>query len=42
MTISDLQAQFDLLNENEEGEIDPINDKEIKKLSFLLKKILEC
>ncbi|MGB1448775.1 MAG: hypothetical protein ACPG8F_02955 [Flavobacteriaceae bacterium] len=37
ITISDLKAQFDLLNENEEGEIDPINDKEInKKIKFFI------
>ncbi|MGB0367613.1 MAG: hypothetical protein ACPGC8_08255 [Flavobacteriaceae bacterium] len=37
ITIPDLKAQFDLLNENEAGEIDPINDKEInKKVKFFI------
>lgn len=37
VTIPDLKAQFDLLNENVEGEIDPINDKEInKKVKFFI------
>ena len=37
ITIPDLKAQFDLLNENEGGEIDPINDKEInKKVKFFI------
>lgn len=37
ITIPDLKAQFDLLNENEAGEIDPINDKEInKKIKFFI------
>ena len=37
VTIPDLKAQFDLLNENAEGEIDPINDKEInKKVKFFI------
>jgi hypothetical protein len=37
ITIPELQAQFDLLNENEAGEIDPINDKEInKKVKFFI------
>ena len=37
ITIPDLKAQFDLLNENTAGEIDPINDKEInKKIKFFI------
>lgn len=37
ITIPDLKAQFNLLNENEAGEIDPINDKEInKKVKFFI------
>ena len=37
ITVPDLKAQFDLLNENEAGEIDPINDKEInKKVKFFI------
>ena len=37
ITIPDLKAQFDLLNENPAGEIDPINDKEInKKIKFFI------
>ena len=37
ITIPDLKAQFDLLNENIAGEIDPINDKEInKKIKFFI------
>ena len=37
ITIPDLKAQFDLLNENEAGEIDTINDKEInKKVKFFI------
>ena len=37
ITIPDLKAQFDLSNENDAGEIDPINDKEInKKVKFFI------